>query len=177
MRAFIKAAALAAVVALSFMPALMPVAALAQAASSSAVVVAAPDTIVSVPWGDWLATLLGDAAAVLSVVILGVVTRFLPATLKAWLTAQRTAQVEQLLERALGFAAQKIAIAVKGKVLDVDVHNQMVEDALQYAIDHGPAKLIAWMGGADAIEQKIIARIPTSPSVQSLPLTPAAAAP
>src|SRR4051794_19897080 len=76
---------------------------------------AAPDTIVSVPWGEWVGQILVDGAGILAVVIMAVLTRFLPATLRAYLTEQRTQQVEQLLERALGFAAQKIAVNIKGR--------------------------------------------------------------
>lgn len=147
----------------------------AQDASSSVPIVT--DTVVAVPWGDWLASILADAAGVLAVVIMAVVTRFLPASLKAWLTAQRTAQVEQLLERALGYAATKIAASVRGQVLTLDARNRLVADALRYAVEHGPEKLVDWMGGAKGIEEKILARLPTSPSVKAVAMPPAASTP
>jgi hypothetical protein len=139
--------------------------------------IAPPDTVVTVPWGDWLGPVLMDAAGLLATVIMAVVLRFLPASLRAWLTAQRTAQLEQLLERALGYAAQKTAVAVQGRTFEVDVHTELLAKGAQYAINNGPKKLIEWAGGEKAIIDKLTARIPTSPSVKAVTLTPAAATP
>ena len=61
-------------------------------AMAAATLAPAADTVVSVPWGDWLGTLLVDGIGVLAVAIMGIVLRFLPASLRSYLTAQRTAQ-------------------------------------------------------------------------------------
>jgi len=52
-----------------------------------------------------------------------------------------------------------VAGATASKTLSVHIANQAVAEAVQYAVDHGPAWLINWLGGADAIRQKIIARL------------------
>lgn len=151
MRTLLKVAATAAVV----LSVLIPAAALAQAV--------APAANVTLPWGNWLSGLLAEVAASIGVILLAVLTwaaRFLPAGLRAWATNQRTKQVEQLLERAVLFGLNKLSDEVKGKTLTLDVQNTVVRDAVQYAIDHGPAKLIAWLGGADLIREKILARLP-----------------
>lgn len=147
----------------------------AQGVSSAVVLVTG--TAVSIPWGNWIAETLTGGVSVLALAIMGIVIKFLPSSLSAWLTSQRIAQVEQLLERALGFAAQNIGVAVKGKVITLDVKNELIQKALQYAIDNGPKKLIEWMGGTPGVTAKLIARIPTSPSVAAVVMTPAGAKP
>lgn len=141
-------------------------AALAQSVASSA---PPPDTVVVVPWGGWLTGLLQFCMELAGTLLLGVLTfaaTKLPASIQAYVTKQRIAQVEQLLERGLGYAVSQIEEAVKGKTLSIDVKNDLVEEAAQYVIDHAPTWLIDWMGGGQAIAEKIRARLPTSPAVQ-----------
>lgn len=156
MRALFKVAATAAVV----LSVLIPAAAIAQAVASAV----APDTAVTVPWGDWLAGILAEVAASIGVILLAVLAwaaRFLPAGLSAWATNQRIKQVEQLLERAVLFGINQLEDKVKGKAITFDVQQKIIADAVNYAIDHGPAKIIAWLGGEKAIREKIIARLPS----------------
>jgi hypothetical protein len=129
---------------------------------------AADTTRVCAPAGDWV----GDAAlalpGLLATIIMGVILRFLPAQLKAFLTTQRTTQLEQLLERGLGLGASRLADELKGKGISVDVKNKMLRDGLQYAIDHGAPSLIKWAGGDGAIVEKLEARLATSAAVASV---------
>jgi hypothetical protein len=116
---------------------------------------AAGSTSVSLPIGDWLA----DAAAFIGAIAAAVVAwllRKLPASVQQVLT---TMQAEQLLGKAIDYALNAVAGAEKGKTLDVKVGSAVVASAVQYVVDHGPTWLIAWLGGAAAIEQKIIARL------------------
>lgn len=173
----LKAAAIAAV--LAFMS-LASFAApdLAFAQSSSAVSAAPPIEIVACPTtpaadttracapaGDWVGDVAVALPSLLATIIMGVILRFLPAQLKGLLTAQRTAQVDQLIERGLGMGASKLAEELKGKGLSVDVKNHFVAQGLQYVFDHGAPALIKWMGGQGRIAQKIEARLATSPAV------------
>src|SRR5688500_15266622 len=95
------------------------------------------DTSVEVPWGDWLGQTLSYAAmiAVTGVgTILAWALRFLPATLRAYVTQQLIKQVEQLLQRAIQHAVNTVAEQLRGRELSVDVKNQIVAGALQYAL-------------------------------------------
>jgi small basic protein len=173
MRALLKAAALAAVVFLAAMPVLAPVAAFAQDASSAVSSVAPPaDTTVSVPVGSWLQASVTVLADILGLVIGGLVTVILaklPASIRTYVTAGVIAQVDQLLGRAVQFALQKAVDTFGTKEITFDVKSAVVADAVNYAIDHGPGKLIDLMGGAEGIEQKIIARLPLPKDVPAVP--------
>jgi hypothetical protein len=177
MRAFFKAAALAAALALSPIPILAPVVAFAQDASSS---VASASTVVHFAWGDLIGQIGVDLLPWAGLLLLGMVTSLLPAPVRAIIQKYRTAQVDQLLERALGFAAARLQDQLKGQVLTVDLHNQVVAEAAQYAIDHG-SKAVLDYAGQQAIPEKLTARVMTSPSIQAArgllsPAFPSAAA-
>lgn len=127
---------------------LFSVAAYAQAAASTT-------TSVSLPIGDWIgyaAEFIGAIAAAAVAWLL----RKLPASIQQVLT---TMQAEQLLGKAIDYALNAVAGAEKGKTLDVKVGSAVVASAVQYVVDHGPAWLVEWLGGAAAIEEKIIARL------------------
>lgn len=134
-------------------------------AAAQAVTVAAtvqPGTVV-VPYGNWLEEALPIVGQIVAYVIMLVLLwalRLVPASLRAFITAERVRQVEQLIARGVDYGLNAVAGAAKGKTLDVHVGSQVVAEAGQYVINHGPDKLIDWMGGPDAIKEKIIARIP-----------------
>lgn len=127
----------------------------------------AGDGQVVVPWGDWLAasasTLVTLAASVLAFALAR-----LPASMLAMV---KTWQVDQLLERSIGYGINMVAGAAKGQALTVPVANKVIEAAVEYAVTNGSAALIAWMGGKDVIEQKVIARLDLVPSAGNI--TPA----
>lgn len=113
------------------------------------------DTIVNVPWGDWLFESAQVVIAVLGAVVMWGL-RQLPARIVAVI---QTGQLDQLLLRAIDFGINKTAGAAKGKTLNVDVGSEVLEQALQYAIDNAPKWMVAWAGGADGLRAKIIARL------------------
>ncbi len=140
---------------------LLPVAALIVLALT---IPAFADTVVTVPYGDWLSAILHEATAILGTVLLAVLTWLstkLPPAVQAYITAERIKQVEQVLSKAITFAVNRVDTIVKGQTISIDVKSELVETALQFVIDHAPAKLIQWMGGEEAIREKIIARLPT----------------
>jgi len=122
----------------------------------------AQETIVHVPVGNWIDQVqpyIIDVLSAVAVAIIGFVVSRLPPAIKVFVNKAMIDQVEQLLFQAVSYGINAVAGAQKGKTLDVDTGNAVVAQAAQYAIDHGPEKLIAWMGGPDAIVQKIIARL------------------
>lgn len=123
----------------------------------------AADTAVSVPWGNWVSEILSQlmlAAGTIIAFVLAWAVRYVPAALRGYADKQRIAQVEQLLERALGWGVGSVKGAVEGKSLSVDVGSKVVAEALQYAVDNGPGWLIGWMGGIDGVREKLLARLP-----------------
>lgn len=123
------------------------------------------NTTVVIPVGTWIDQLLAAIQSSLAVIIAAVVAwafRNLPQSVVSIL---RTLQIEQVLTRAADYGINATRGAVKGKSLNVDVGNEAVAKAVQYAIDNAPRWLIDWAGGPDAIRDKIIARIPLGEDV------------
>lgn len=124
------------------------------------VVIDDPDTVVTIPYGTVLDAVLANVLGIVGAGIAMVLTwafRKLPANVVAIL---RMIQVEQLLSRAAEYGINATRGAVKGKTLDVDVGNQALERALQYALDSASRGLIEFMGGAEGAQKKLIARLP-----------------
>lgn len=116
---------------------------------------AADDTVVSVPIGDWVA---GGSEILVPVIVGGLLwlVRKLPGGV---VDVIRTMRAEQLLTKAVSYGVNAVAGAAKDKTLTVNVGNAVVAQAAQYAIDNGPGWLVGWLGGEAAIRQKIIARL------------------
>jgi hypothetical protein len=140
------------------------------ALTASALAQATTDTTVHLGFGDVIAQIGTDvvpwAATALIAIIIGLVAKAFPAV-GAFLTTQRTQQVEQLLERALGFAAAQLQSSLKGKELTVDVKNALVKQAVDYAWQHGSKAILDFIGGRTALPDKVQARLLTSPAVQA----------
>lgn len=117
-------------------------------------------TEVQLPLGDWVKA-AGEWVGPLLVATVLMMIRKLPPQIASLLMSMR---VEQLLKRAIGYAINATASATADKPLTLDVGNKVVAEALAYAIKHGPLALIEWMGGADAIREKIIARLDIKPA-------------
>lgn len=125
------------------------------------------DTTVVVPVGDWVDKVLAWVQTALAAIVAAVVAwafRNLPQSVTSIL---RTLQIEQVLTRAADYGINLTRGAVKGKALEVDVHNEAVAKALQYALDNAPRWLINWAGGPEALRDKLMARIPASETVGS----------
>lgn len=74
-----------------------------------------------------------------------------------------TMRADQLIQKGIDYAINMVQGATKDKALTVDVHNAVLAQALQYVVDHSPDWLTSWMGGPDAIAQKIVARLNLAP--------------
>jgi hypothetical protein len=138
------------------------------AAAFAQTVIEKSDTTVEIPIGEWIKA-IGEFVMPLVVLAFGWLCRKLPGQLASILATMR---VDQLLEKAIGYAINATAGAMKGKPLSIDVGSEVVEKALQYVVDNGPVVLINWMGGVDGIKQKIIARIDLDPSASISPHDP-----
>ena len=120
----------------------------------------AEDGKVVIPWGDLL-----YSSASLLVTLAGSVLAFALARLPASiLTVIKTWQVDQLLQRSIGYGINMVAGAAKGQALSMPVANKVAEAALEYAVTNGSAALVAWMGGKPVVAQKIIARLDLAPN-------------
>lgn len=133
--------------------------ALAVAATSAVAQTAEPasvvDTVVNIPWGDWINAGANNAVLII-VALVGWALRRLPSNI---LSVIQTAQLDQLLYKAIDYAINKTAGAAKGQALSVSVGNDVLAKALQYAVNSAPAWMIQWGGGADGLRDKIIARL------------------
>ena len=123
-------------------------------------VVVVQDGEVALPVGDWLTGLANAVkAGVLALLLL--LARNLP---KGLYDIFRTWRVEQLLQKALDYAENATVGAMKGKVVTVNVGNEVVAKALRYAVENGSGKLIEWAGGENGLIMKLIARIKVADS-------------
>lgn len=102
------------------------------------------------------------AVSTLIMVAIAFALRQLPAQVYAILVSMRA---EQLLQKALDYATNMVENATAGKSLSVDVHNEVLKQALQYVLDNAPGWLTSWLGGPDQIATKLIARMNIAPDV------------
>lgn len=109
----------------------------------------AADGTVTVPVGDWIVQATSSIASLAVTALMWVAARYLP----TWIRMQLT---EQLLTRAVDYALAVVAGAAKGKVLEVQIANEVIEQASRYAIEHAPATA-KWLGGT--LGHKLIARL------------------
>jgi hypothetical protein len=121
----------------------------------------AGDAVVTVPYGDWIASSLGFLGWLVPLVIMWAL-RQLPANIVAVI---KTARVEQVLQRGIDYALNAVAGATKDKVLDAEVGNRVIAEALRYIVNLGPKWLIGFLGGEEGIKARIIARLELKPEV------------
>jgi protein-S-isoprenylcysteine O-methyltransferase Ste14 len=141
---------MAASLALAFMSA----AALAQTAP-------AIDPGVHVPLGEWV-----QGIGTILIPLLGAASLWLIRKLPAQIAGiLMSARADQILEKAVTYAINSVAGAAKDKQLTFTTGSQVVNEAVQYVVDHGPGWLINWLGGPEMIREKIIARIDVAPEV------------
>lgn len=125
----------------------------------TAIAQAVTDTVVQIPIGTWADYVLPAAGAIALAAVVWLIS-YLPAPVVAIL---KTAQVEQILQRAIDFAINMVQGATKDRVLEVDVGNAVVKQAADYVIKYGPKWLIDFLGGETGIRDRIIARLDISP--------------
>ncbi|MGR4927259.1 hypothetical protein ACIPUD_10680 [Bradyrhizobium sp. CAR08] len=134
----------------------------AQASSEATKVTWAYGAVVS-QWANAAGTVLLAVALYL--------LRLLPGQISGILLSMRA---DQVVQKAIDYAINMVKDATAGKALTADVHNEVLAQALQYVLDHAPGWLQSWMGGPDAIAQKIVARLNLAPD--AVPDVPAAVA-
>lgn len=111
---------------------------------------------VVIPWGDWLGlalTYLREIViAAVSAVFLWLIRR-LPTQIAELITAMR---LEQLLARATDYAIAAVAGAAKDKTMSVQITNQVIAEAVSYAVRSAPSLADKF---ADSLRAKILARL------------------
>jgi hypothetical protein len=88
----------------------------------------------------------------LAITLFPVAVALLPAPLRLVVSAVFG---EQLIRNARDYALNAIANAAKGKILAVDVGNQVLAQAVEYAVREGALWLVSWLGGPEGIRLKI----------------------
>lgn len=129
--------------------------AMALASALAVPALAQSSTEVQIPVGTWLTEAATFIGPVLAAAVLWLI-RKLPGQLSGILMATR---VDQLLVKAIDYAINATAGAAKDKPLKIDVGNKVVAEAMSYAIVHGPGWILSWIGGEQALREKIIARL------------------
>jgi hypothetical protein len=125
------------------------------------------DTTVVLPVGNWVDQVLSAIQSSVGLIISALVVWAFRKLPTAVVDILKTLQAEQLLKRAADYGINATRGAVVGKDLQVDVGNEAIAKAVQYAVDNGPGWLISWLGGERAIVDKMIARIPLATEVGS----------
>lgn len=144
---------------------LFPVLAYAADASAPETVAAATSEGTKVVWA-WGDILSKGAATIASLVVAGLAlaARQLPAQFAAVFANSR---VQLLVDNAVNYGINAVAEAVKGKTLSVDVGNQVLAQALQYAVDNAPGYLLSWAGGKMGLANKILAKLDLPPEADA----------
>lgn len=155
-----KRFALAALAAALFVVA-APVLAMAADAAPETVAQATGETT-KVVWG-WGSAAASVAQALAYIIGLAAAyaLRQLPANIVAIFG---NARVELLIQNAIGYGLNAVQGAVKDKTLTVDVGNEVLAKALQYAVDNAPGWLQSWAGGPEGLAKKIWARLNLEPA-------------
>jgi hypothetical protein len=117
-----------------------------------------PDGEVPIAWGALVDALIGDLLDTLPMVLAGFVAwvlRKLPEEVAGIFRAWR---VDQLLDKALQYGINATRGAVKDRALTVQVGNEVLERAFEYALRHAPM-LVSKIGASEYLREKIIARL------------------
>lgn len=129
----------------------------AQTAVTSPATQATPPA--SIPYGDWIASVLAWARDALVALAGLAVVRFLPATVRQYLT-------NQVLAKAVDYAIAAVEGATKGQSLSLPITSAVIAAAERYVVASAPA-LAAQLG--PLLRAKILSRIsdaaPLAPDV------------
>jgi hypothetical protein len=77
------------------------------------------------------------------------------------------ARVELLLANAKNWGLNAVKGATDGKTMSVDVGNQVLAEALTYALSNGSGWLLNWGGGPEGIAKKLWARLNLDPAADA----------
>lgn len=125
----------------------------------------AQSTVVTIPYGDWIAAVLPFLGAVLLLglmILVGYGLRFLPPWAQALASKAILDQVQKYAADAIEWGVQAAQGAVKGQTVSVQVGSEIVAAAVQHAIDTWPKAVIDRLGGAAGIKNEIIKRLEES---------------
>lgn len=126
----------------------------------------APDTSVTIAWGELFSTLLQYIA----VALISLITwscRFLPPQLYALMMTMR---VDQLLQKAIIFGVNSVAGAGidsdgNPKVMTVEISNRVLREALVFTMQHGGELVKQFAGKPVDLAEKLWARMPVGDNV------------
>lgn len=116
------------------------------------------DTKVQVPVGPWVEAIAPTAGTLLLAAVMWAL-RKLPDSV---LSIIKTAQVDQMLTKAIDYGINRVKGASKDKVLEVDVGSAVLAEAVSYVNRNGPKWMGDWLGGAQGIGERVIARLDLS---------------
>lgn len=127
----------------------------AQAAEAPAIVL---------PWGAWLVTFAETLHAVLSPLLVALVTgllaRFVP--LASYLISRSV--VEGMVRHVTDYALNAVEGAAKGQVLSVPVGSAVIAASVQRAADTVPGFLIRAAGGLPGLAETVFRRLDLEPA-------------
>lgn len=115
------------------------------------------DGIVNIPWGDWLALFVTAFGGVFAAIAAWAL-RFLPGWLK---TALMLVRIERVIQDAVDQGVAKVAGAARGQKLTVEVGNEVLEAAAEYAV-RTAGDVVEWLGESD-LRDKILAKLDLEP--------------
>lgn len=119
----------------------------------------AADAAVILPWGDWLVALAQTLQAVLTPMLIALVTgliaRFAP--LLSYVVSRGV--VEGMVARVTDYALNAVAGAAKGRVLTVPVGSAVIAAAVQRAADQVPGFVIRAAGGLPGLAERVFRRL------------------
>lgn len=127
------------------------------------------DNQVVIEWG----AILGNVATFLASFAALFVTFLFRALPGEWAAMAKTARVDHLLEKAIQYGANTVKDATLDKKMTVPVANDVIEKAVEYALEMGPPTITNWVGGEDGLRKKIIARIDVA-TTAAIPASPPA---
>lgn len=123
-----------------------------------------PVSTVSVPWGDWVATLISKVPDILGALLLAAATAVI-AMLPAWVQEivrplVLTWRTNQLFDKAAAAAIAGVRGATAGRTLDVPVANDLVRTGLQIVIQNAAPAVLDFAGiAARSLAEKMLARL------------------
>ncbi len=93
---------------------------------------------VTIPWGDWLASLLTASATIVVSLIGFIVHRFAPPVIAAFVT-------NDVIEKAVNYAIATTAGAAHGREAHIEVTNDLIAAAANWIVANEP-RIADWAG-------------------------------
>ncbi|AWN35029.1 hypothetical protein [Methylobacterium radiodurans] len=119
----------------------------------------AADAAVILPWGDWLVALAQTLQAVLTPMLIGLVTGLIARLAPLLSYVVTRGMVEGMVARITDYALNAVAGAAKGRVLSVPVGSAVIAAAVQRAADEVPGFVIRAAGGLPGLAERVFRRL------------------